>query len=234
MNIEGGLSTPAKEVESGVKVEIEPGYEAFIPEVFKQGPVEYFESVGVDIKTGAARWTEDEEIRDDPSAVKALPVWTDTNGKKLYTVGKRINPPAGQSEVVGDPFYEYQVMQAVNSVGLPAPKPIVKAEQQGIHLFVMEKVEGVSWYNKDELNLDKKGYSNEDIVELFAQAEAMMNELKKQFDEAGITRIWKLKDMIFDCDFEHKKILKMVPTDWKRTHIDPEKLEAYRKKSMSR
>lgn len=44
-----------------------------------------------------------------------------------------------------------------------------------------------------------------------------MEQLKKKFEEAGIIRTWKLKDMVFDIDIENKTIRSIVPTDWERT-----------------
>ena len=52
-----------------------------------------------------------------------------------------------------------------------------------------------------------------------------MEELQSQFEEAGITRGWKLKDMVFDIDVENKRIVGMTPTDWERTKIDKERFE---------
>jgi hypothetical protein len=228
MNFEQPGIAPQKEAEQGVRVEIEPGYEPFIPELFREQPVEYFESVGQNIKTVDVRWEDDTQPRVSSTAVKELPVWTDEQGKELHAVAKRVDSTKGHP-ASGDTFYEYRVIQTVHEAGLPAPKLIAKAQQQGIGVFVMEKVEGVSWYNKDELNLDRKGYSNDEITELYSQAETMMNEMKAKFDQAGIAREWKLRDMIFNIDHSQKKILSMTPTDWGRTEIDEKKLEAYKK-----
>ena len=57
-----------------------------------------------------------------------------------------------------------------------------------------------------------------------------MIELQQHFEEAGIIRSWKLKDMIFNIDIENKRINGIVPTDWERTKIDEKKLEKYRRR----
>lgn len=104
-------------------------------------------------------------------------------------------------------------------MGLPAAKPIAKAEQSGTHIIVMERIPGLRWSEKGSLNLKEKGYSDEDIANLMNEAEQKMSELKARFDEAGVIRGWKLKDMVFEVDVENKTITSMVPTDWERTKI---------------
>jgi SpoVK/Ycf46/Vps4 family AAA+-type ATPase len=93
----------------------------------------------------------------------------------------------------------------------------------------MEKVQGIGWYEKDALHLKEKGYTDEDIEALKRQAEEQMLALQARFEEAGIERGWKLKDMIFDIDIESKTIRGITPVDWERTKINKEKLEAYKK-----
>ena len=215
---------------SSARVEVEHGYEGFIPEEFRKDPVLYFESKGQNIKSGEIEWDESGKVREDPTAVKELPVWRDLDGKEIQTVGKRVNVEKGKVGESGDPFHEYKIMGLVRDLGLPAPKPIAKAEQKGTHLIVMEKVKGVGWYKKEALKLKEAGYSDEDIEDLKQQAEVGMNELKQRFEEAGIVRGWKLKDMIFDIDVENKRIRNIVPTDWERTKINEEKMEEYKKK----
>ena len=102
---------------------------------------------------------------------------------------------------------------------LPAAKVVAKAEQADTHIIVMERIPGLRWSERDSLNLKERGYSDEDIASLINDAELKMNELKKVFDEAGVIRSWKLKDMVFQVDFENKKISSIVPTDWERTKI---------------
>lgn len=223
----------SKESELKAKIEVEPGFDAFVPDEFRQNPLEYFEGKGQNIKSGEIKRDETGRVREDPTAVKELPVWTDASGQELQTIGKRVNIEKGKVGESGDPFYEYKIMETVTSVGLPAPRPVAKVEQQGMHLIVMEKVQGIGWYEKDALKLKEKGYSDEDIENLKGQAEIMMAELQQQFEEAGIVRGWKLKDMIFDIDIENKRINRIVPVDWERTKIDAEKLEEYRRRIQS-
>jgi len=219
-----------KETKLKVKIEIRPGLDGFVPEEFRQNPVEYFESRGQNIKSGEIKRDETGRVREDPTAVKELPVWSDPNGQELRTIGKRVNIEKGKIGESGDPFYEYKIMEIVTNVGLPAPRLVAKVEQQGTHLIIMEKVQGVGWYEKDALKLKKTGCTDEDIKNLKTQAEIMMTELQQRFEEAGIVRGWKLKDMIFDIDIENMRINKIIPVDWERTKIDAEKLEAYRRK----
>lgn len=224
------IESPSVEYDPSIHVEIEPEYEAFVPELFRQQPVEYFEALGRNIKPGEIKKDADGVVREDPTAVKELPVWTDGNGKELHTVAKRINEGKGEVPASGNPYYEYELIKLVNSLDLPAPALVARGEQRGVHMFVMKKIEGVSWYDKDQLALKERGYSDEEILGLYQQAEQMMEAMQREFEEAGIVRGWKLKDMIFDIDFETKKIRSMVPTDWERTKVDAIKLEAYKQK----
>lgn len=145
-------------------------------------------------------------MREDPTAVKELPAWTNPNGQELRTIGKKVNIEKNKIRESGDPFYEYKVM---------------------------EKVQGIGWYGKDALGLKEKGYTDEDIGNLKKQAEATMAELQQRFEKAGIVRGWKLKDMVFDIDIKNKQIIGIVPTDWERTKIDTERLEKYKKQIQS-
>ena len=120
----------------------------------------------------------------------------------------------------GDPFYEYKILKLVQELGLLAAKPVAKVEKGNVHLIIMERIFGVRWSEKDSLNLKERGYSNKDIENLKMQAESKMEQLKKKFEEAGIIRGWKLKDMVFDVDIENKIIRGIVPTDWERTKIE--------------
>ncbi len=223
-----------KEFKPKVKVEIEPGYNDFIPQEFKQNPLSYFESKGKNIKTGEVKRDETGRVREDPTAVKELPVWTNANGEELKTIGKRVDIRKGKVGESGDPFYEYKILKIINEIGLPAPKPVAKIEQEASHLIIMEKVFGVGWYEKDSLNLPEKGYSAEDIENLKKQAEEQMRALAQEFERAGIKRNWKLKDMIFVLDLDSKSVLRIIPTDWERTKIDYEKLEEYKNKKVTK
>lgn len=230
MSFENPTFESRKELEPKARIEVESGYNSFVPKEFKQNPIDYFERMGRNIKPGEIKRDESGKVREDPTAVKEFPVWSDTDGNELRTIGKRVNLDKGKVGEFGDPFYEYKIMGTVNSVGLPAPKPVAKVEQKGAHLIIMERVEGAGWYEKDALKLKEGGYNDEDIEDLKQQAEKQMDKLKKRFEEAGIIRSWKLKDMIFDIDIENKKIRNIVPTDWERTKIDQVRLNEYKKK----
>lgn len=213
-----------------VSVHIESKYESFVPEDFKKNPFVYFETYGKNIKSGEVKKDEEGKIREDPTAVKELPVWVNNDGIELKTVGKRINFEKGEVGESKNPFYEYDVLEIIQNLGLPCSNPIVKVERDNEYLMIMEKVEGVGWYDRDGLNLKQKGYTDEDIEDLKNQAEDKMTKLKFQFEEAGILRGWKLKDMIFDIDIENKIIKSIIPVDWERTKIDQQKLDEYKNK----
>jgi hypothetical protein len=201
------------------KVEIEPQFTAFVPQEFLDNPVGYFEREGKNIKNGEIKYDQDQIIREDPTAVKDLPVWKNIEGAEIQTVGRRVNTSKGVVGKSGDPFYEYRILERLTQMGLPAAKPIAKAEQAGTYIIVTERIPGLRWSERNNLNLKERGYSDEDINSLMIKAEQKMNELKKLFDLAGVVRGWKLKDMVFEVDVENKKIISMVPTDWERTTI---------------
>lgn len=194
-------------------LEIEPGYEDFFPEDFKKDPFDYFDSFGKNIKSGDVKFDDLGEVREDPSAVKSFPEWRSSFGNGIFVVGKRVNMRKGLVRETGNPFYEYDIMKLVNQHGLPVSKPIAKISQGDKFLFLMERIEGMSVYEIKKLRLD------EDVLEkLRDQAEFLMLELKERFDRIGISRSWKLSDMILDIDSE-MNIRSIVPTDWERTRI---------------
>ncbi len=202
------------------QIEVESGYEDFMPQEFLENPIEYFEREGKNIKTGEVKFDEDGRVREDPTAVKDLPVWMDNKGKELYAVAKKVNVEKGEILKSEDPFYEYKILKLIHELGLSAAKPVAKVEKGNVHLVIMEKIPGIRWSEKDLLHLKKRGYSDEDIENLKIQAESQMEQLKKKFEETGIIRAWKLKDMVFDLDIENKIIRGIIPTDWERTKID--------------
>jgi len=232
MNFEELTFQKREKLKPELEIEVKSGYEDFIPEEFKKNPIGYFETKGINIKTGEIKRDDIGVVKEDPSAVKELPMWVDKNRKELQVIGKRVNIEKGKVGESGNPFYEYKMIETVRSIGLPAPKLIAKAEQQEARLILMEKIIGIGWYEKNALKLKERGYSDEDIEILKQQAEKQMNELKEKFEEAGIIRDWKLKDMIFDIDIENKKIKNITPTDFERTKIDEIKLDGYRKKNI--
>jgi len=224
------LISKSQEPEPKTKIAIASGFEGFVPDEFKQNPIDYFENNGQNIKSGDIKRDETGRVREDPTAVKELPVWTDAGGQVLWTIGKKVNIEKGKIGESGDPFYEYKIMEAVRSADLPASRPIAKVKQQGQYLIVMEKIQGIGWHGENLLKFKEKGYSDEDVENLEKQAETMMLELQQRFEEAGIIRGWKLKDMIYDIDIENKRIKGVIPIDWERTKINIQKLEEYRRR----
>ncbi len=214
-----------KESEPRNKIEIERGFEDFIPEDFKKDPLGYFELWGKNIKAGEIKKDEAGMVREDPTAVKNFPAWINKE-EILMTIGKKVNVKKGKIGESKNPFYEYEIIKALNEVGLPSPRLIAKAENNGNYLFVMEKVPGINWYEKDFL--DQMGLNKEDKENILKEAEMKMEELKNKFEKAGVERGWKLKDMVFDIDFESKTIRKITPVDFERTKINKEKLASYK------
>lgn len=201
------------------KIEIKPEFTEFIPREFIDNPIEYFEQEGRNIKKGEIIRDEGGVIHEDPTAVKDLPTWKNEAGIEIQIVGKRVNADKGAVRDSGDPFHEYKILEQLAEIGLPAAKPIAKVEQAGVHIIVMERLPGFRWSERKSLDLREKGYTDKNIEILIAEAENKMQELKSKFDEAGIVRDWKLKDMVFQIDVEGKKIISVVPTDWERTRI---------------
>ncbi len=201
------------------KVEVEPEFVEFAPQEFIDNPLEYFEREGKNVKSGEIKYDEAGIVREDPTAVKDLPTWRNAVGAEIKTVGRRVNTAKGAVGESGDPFHEYKILERLARLGLPAAKPIAKAEQAGMHVIVMERIPGVRWSERDSLRLKESGYSDDDIAALMTEAEHKMSELEARFDEAGVIRGWKLKDMVFEVDVPNKKILSIVPTDWERTKI---------------
>jgi hypothetical protein len=208
-----------QEKEPNFTIEIKPKFSSFVPKEFADDPVGYFEREGVNIKKGERKIDESGAVREDPTAVKDLPVWKNEQGEEIYAVGRRVNTLKGVVGESGDPFYEYKILEKLSQMGLSAAKPIGKIEQGGTHLIVMERIPGIRWSERDSLNLKEKGYSDEDIKNLMNEAETKMNEMKSLFEQSGVVRGWKLKDMVFQIDVENKKVISIVPTDWERTKI---------------
>lgn len=76
----------SREAEPKANIEVEPGLDAFIPDEFRQNPAEYFEGKGQNIKSGEIKRDETGRVREDPTAVKELPVWTGASGQEMRTI----------------------------------------------------------------------------------------------------------------------------------------------------
>ncbi|HEU0050753.1 MAG TPA: hypothetical protein VFQ60_01715 [Patescibacteria group bacterium] len=121
-----------------VRMEIEPGFEEYIPQSFKDDPIGYFDREGKNVKPGLTSFKPSGEIKEDPTAVKDFPEWKNPRGKALQIVAKRVNVKKSQVAKSGDPFYEFSVMKRVRSLGLPAPEPIGKVGIGTAHILLME------------------------------------------------------------------------------------------------
>lgn len=225
MNIE---SESGGEIEPQLKVDVEPGYERFVPEDFRDDPIRYFEHLGTNVKSGEIEMDATGRVKEDPRAVRDFPVWF-TEEAELAVVGKRVNVEKAEIGKSGDPFYEFGIMKKVRAVGLPASNPIAKAEHGGTHLVIMERIPGFRWSSGEEERLRESGFSKEDVDRVIDEARTKMEELRSQFETAGIRRTWKLADMIFDVNLEAKRLRSITPTDWERTVIDDQQYEAYKK-----
>ncbi|MDP3958037.1 MAG: hypothetical protein Q8Q36_01070 [bacterium] len=224
MSLESGNFSQEKS-----KIEVEKEYESFVPKDFKENPIDYFEKHGSNIKSGKITYKDSGEIEEDPTAVKDFPVWKNDAGEELFAVGKKVNLSKSQIEKSNDPFYEYRVMRIAQEFNLPGARPIAKAEKDGTHLIVMEKIRGLRWTDKDALFIKEKGYTKEDVERLTTEAEIMMENLRQKYESIGLHRTWKVKDMVFDLDIENKVLRSITPTDWERTTIDSDKLDKARR-----
>ena len=202
------------------KIEVEAGFEKFVPNEFSTDPFCYFETHGRNIKSGEVEHDEEGLVKEDPTATKDLPVWKDLSGKELRVVGKKVNTVKSQVGKSGDPFYEYSIMEIAKEFDLPAPTPIAKAEHDDQHLIVMENVEGIRWTDEGMKPIHEANLTEEEKKVMLTQAQELMDNLQERFDAIGLVRKWKLKDMIFDVDIPNRKVLGITPTDWERTKID--------------
>mgnify|MGYP001595937491 CR=1 FL=1 len=207
------------EKKQDLKIGINPQFQGFVPAEFSEDPFGYFETHGKNIKPGETVY-EGEKIKEDPTAVKDFPVWTDENGNELKVVAKRVNTEKGKVGKTANPFYEADVMEKVRELGLPAPAPIARIQKEDEFLILMERAEGFTIFDPALQEIfQEKGYSEKDKEELKKDAEGAMAELQSRFEQAGVQRKWKLSDMVFQVDFSTKKITGITPVDWERTEI---------------
>ena len=206
---------------SSLEFRIEEGMEGVLPEAFKADPFGYFEREGKNIKAGEIKYKEDGSISDDPSAVKELPVWHGVSGKKIEAVGKKVNLEKSMIRKSGNPAYEYDLIKHIRAKGLSAATPVAFISRGNEHLMLTERITGYPWNSKTKLILQGKGYTMEDMAQLEASAEALMNKMKTDFEKAGIIRsAWELKDMVIEIDPETRKAIKITPTDWEKTRYE--------------
>jgi len=227
MSIESSFETPYSEViptPPTPEIEIEGAFQSFVPLEFIEDPFGYFEKFGQNIKSGQKIYDADGVVKEDPTATKDLPLWRNSDGEVLQTVGKRVNTTKSQVGKSNDPFYEYTIMEIAKEFDLPAPRPVAKVKLDNEHLILMKKVEGVRWTESGMKPIHESNLTETDKKNMLAQAEEMMAQLQKSYEEIGLVRTWKLKDMIFDVDIPSKTVLNVIPTDWERTKIDNKKL----------
>lgn len=207
------------EGEPKVEIQIESEFADFVPTEFLADPLKYFEEKGINIKSGETQYDENGAVREDPDAVKRFPLWENGAGESIEVVAKKINVTKAEIGKSENPFYEYEIIEKVRGRGLPAPEPILKARTGNENLFVVKKAGGINWFEKNSVDWTAKGFSDFDIENLQREAEEKMKELETKFIQAGVIRKWKLKDIVFDIDFENKAIKSITPTDWERTKI---------------
>lgn len=198
-------------------VDVEMRFRDFVPNAFLESPIGYFEKYGRNIKEGGIEFDDSGAVKEDPTAVKDLPIWENAAGEKIYPVGKRVNLAKGKVAAANDPFYECRIMDYVRSRGLPCAQVIATASERNEYLIVMENIPGLRWSYRRILK--KHGWSDEEVDEIHARGEAMMTALQKRFEAEGIIRGWKMSDMIFDIDIGAKRLNGLVPVDWERTKI---------------
>ena len=206
------------------EVNAESDFQDFIPEEFLANPLEYFEKYGRNIKSGEILYDSEGKVKEDPTAVKDLPVWRNQRNEELHTVGKKVNLTKGKVGESGDPFYEYTIMEIAKEFGLPAPIPVAKITHNNEHLVIMKKIEGIRWTDDGMKPIRDSNLTAEDKQNLIAQAEALMFDLQQKYEGIGLHRNWKLKDMVFNVDIPNRKVISVIPTDWERTKIDTKKL----------
>lgn len=199
-------------------LEIKAGYEDFVPAEFKENPFDYFSQNGQNLKP----WKEKVKVKEF--------VWTDQQQRQLAVVTKLIS---WKEEIKnsGDPFYEYNLMETIRDLHLPAANPLIKVKQNEKYLIVMERIPGISFSELEQLipQLKAQGFNESDIDNLKKQALICIENLKEKFETAGVHKDnWKMKDMVFDIDIKGKKIKQIIPTDWERTKIDQIKLNEYK------
>ena len=213
------------------KIEIEPEYQDFLPEEFYSDPETYIHKYGKNIKFGDTEYAEDGRIKEDPNAVKDLPVWNDDNGNSLDTVAKKINPDKGEVGEAGNRWYEYAILHLAQRIGLPAAKPVGKVEGDEDYYFLMTKVPGMrmtgSEYEEVLAEIEDK-FSPDKIQTFKDKVNQERVKVMEQYEEVGIYRNkLKREDMVIDFDKETLELRSVTPVDWERAKVDNEKVIQY-------
>lgn len=197
---------------------VDARYEQFVPEEFSQNPFQYFETHGVNVKSGEMVRDESGRVREDPTAVKDME-WRSDKGEILAVVGKRVNSEKGQVRKTGNPLHEFNAMARAEAFGLPGARPIARAHQENGDLLVMERIQGM---RLPELTQWMQSLSPGVVSSIQNQVAARVEQMKPQFERAGIQREWNMKDMVIDVDPHTYAVRSVIPTDWEKTKlIDP-------------
>lgn len=227
-SIERGPSLERQE--NKPKLHIENQYDNFLPEEFRDNPQKYIEDNGENIKSGEIKYHDDGSLREDPTASRFLPEWQNKQGEVIQPISKKVNRKKVRTrtestgEKFEDPLLEYKMMSLCQILNLPSAKPIGFVEQDDDLYTLMERVRGYAWTKRDKEALGKLGLVMEDEELIQRQIEEQMSELKDKYEEFGIYRKWKHKDMIFNLDVENKTVTVIVPVDWEGSHLDRGKL----------
>lgn len=217
-----------------IKVEIESNYQELVPAEFKNNPLGYFEQYGQPIKSGrSVTYDSKGQVKEDPFAVRDLPVWIGKDGQKIEVVAKMVNLKKGIIAEKQQPFYEYDLMKLLKELNLPSPEVVGKVKSKEGNLILMKKIPGFRLVGEDKKYL-LSILSEDDIENLRQELEMKMAELKARFEKAGIERDWKISDMVVDIDLQAKTIKSIIPTDWERTKVDYSKIKAYKEQLNDR
>lgn len=197
------------------KAEFGEEYAPLVPLELRQDPLGYFERLGTPMKGGEKKYDKKGSLRDDPGAVRQLPDWK-AKDRIVTPIAKRANRGKSMLKETGEPLYEYNLLSYIQSLGLPAPKPIGFFENEQDSIFLMEKVAG---YTKKELDVAVSEWSVGDINQLKQDTERAMTELENLFLVNGLQRSWKVNDMVFQIDVANRRLARLIPTDFERTRV---------------
>jgi hypothetical protein len=124
MNIESKIEQPHQ-----IIINVESGFDDFIPADFRQNPVEYFEKFGLNVKSGEIKKDESGRVHEDPTAVKELLSWKNNSGDEIFIIAKRVNQDKAEVALHGDPLYEAKIMKAAAEANLPVAELLATVKQ---------------------------------------------------------------------------------------------------------
>ncbi len=131
----------------------------------------------------------------------------DTNIPKIKIIDgkwyKAIEQDKSSVSKSGLIFLEPLLMIYAAKKGLSSPKVLAIAEDNEKALFVTEEIKGI---NGKALLMSNPNYQ--------ARLENEAENLRKQYEDAGIVRQMKLKDLVFQI--ENGQIIGAIPTDFER------------------